>query len=80
MSFQTSILITKSKSALGKTYISKKLVSHIIMVCHDIQQEQKRPNILLIAAHKYNTVLDQKLVLLVEEEKFCQSIKEVLKN
>lgn len=35
-SLQTPIFVSEDKSALGKTYISKKLVGHIFKVCHEI--------------------------------------------
>lgn len=70
-SLQTRTFISEDKSALAKTYISKNPIGHILIVCQDIQQECKRLNILLIAAHRYDKVLDRELATLVEEEKYC---------
>lgn len=50
------------------------------MVCHNIQRECKRLNILLIAAHKYDKVLDWELTVLAEEEEFCWSTEKALKD
>ncbi|MCJ1346864.1 hypothetical protein MMC31_005083 [Peltigera leucophlebia] len=70
----------KDESALGKAYISKRPVGYILIVRHDIQRERKRLNTLLMAAHRYNKVLDQELAVLAEEEEFCRSTEEALKN
>lgn len=34
---QTPVLILKDKSALDKAYISKRLVSHILIIYQDVQ-------------------------------------------
>lgn len=36
MSFQTLALVSEDKSALGKAYISKRLISFILMICQDV--------------------------------------------
>ena len=36
MFFQTITLVSEDKSALSKAYISKKLVSHILIICQNI--------------------------------------------
>lgn len=80
MSLQTPALVPEDESALDKAYISKGPVGRILMIRHDIQRERKRLNILLMAAYRYNKVLDWELAVLVEEEEFCWSTEEVLKN
>ncbi|MCJ1344946.1 hypothetical protein MMC31_003151 [Peltigera leucophlebia] len=80
MSLQTPALVPEDKSALGKAYISKGPVGRILMVRHDIQRERKRLNTLLIAAHRYDKILDWELAVLAEEEEFCRSTEEALKN
>lgn len=50
------------------------------MVCQNIQQKLKRLNTLLMAAHRYNKVLDRELAVLVEEEEFRRSTEEALKD
>lgn len=44
------------------------------MVCQDVQQKRKRLNTLLIAAYRYDKVLDQELATLTEEKKYCRSV------
>ncbi len=63
---------------LDKAYINKRPIGRILMICQDVQRERKRFNILLMAAHRYNKVLDWKLATLAEEEEFCQFTKEAL--
>ena len=71
MSLQIPILIPKDKSTLSKAYISKKLVGHILIICKNVQRENKRLNTLLIAAYRHDKVLNRELITLVEEKEFC---------
>lgn len=80
ISFQPPALILENKSALDNAYISKKPIDRILIVCHDIQQEHKRLNILLMIVYRYNKVLDRELAVLAKKEEFCWSTKEALKN
>ncbi len=65
---------------MGKVYTRKGPISRILMVRQDIQRERKRLNTLLIAAYRYNKVLDRELATLAEEEEYCRSTKEVLRK
>lgn len=62
MSLQISAIVLKNKSALGKAYRNKAPIGRILIIYQDIQQGRKRFNTLLIAAYKYNKVLNQKLL------------------
>ncbi len=57
-SLQTPVLAPDDKSALGKVYTKKGPIGRILMVRRDIQQERKRLNALLIAAYRYDKILD----------------------
>lgn len=78
MSFQIPALISKDESALNKAYIRKRPVSRIQMICQDIQPERKWLNILLMATHRYEKVLNRELTTVAKEEKFPRSIEEAL--
>lgn len=78
MSDQTSIVVPENKSILDKAYISTRSIGHILIICQDVQQERKRLNTLLMAAHRYNKVLDRKLATLVKKIFFCWFTKEAL--
>lgn len=71
MFFQVLGLILENKSALNKAYISKRLIGCIFIICHNIWWKCKQLRILLVTAHRYNKVLDQKLSVLVKKAVFC---------
>lgn len=79
-SFKTLTFTPDNKSALGKVYTKKGPIGHIFMVHQDIQRECKRLNALLMAAYRYNKVLDWELATLAEEKEYCWSIEEALRN
>ncbi len=78
MSLQTPALVSEDESALGKAYISKRPVARILMIRQDVQRKRKRLNTLLMAAHRYDKVLDRELVTLAEEEEFRRSTEKAL--
>ncbi len=79
-SLQTPALAPDDESALGKVYTRKGPIGRILMVRRDIQRERKRLNALLMAAHRYDKVLDRELATLAEEEEYRRSTKEVLRK
>lgn len=79
-SLQTLTLIPEDKSALTKTYMSKKPIGHIIMVHKNIHLECKRVNTFLMTAHRYDKVLIWELGTLAKKEEYCRFIEKALKK
>lgn len=70
ISFSKLLPLYNDELALGKAYIRKRPIGCIFMVCQDIQQERKCLNTLLIAVYRYDKILNRKLAILAEEEKY----------